>query len=176
MKLNSLALEGIMPKLRNIIIRPATLNDVGTIHYFIKELALFEREPEAVIANTTDLKRGLFGEDSKIRALLCSLNGIDVGFALYFYNYSTWLGRYGIYLEDLYVSPDHRRQGCGKALLRFIANIAIKEGCGRFEWSVLNWNRSAIEFYENLGAKPQSDWTVYRLTGTPLKSLSDDAN
>jgi GNAT superfamily N-acetyltransferase len=98
---------------------------------------------------------------------------MPVGYAVYFYNYSTWLGKNGIYLEDVYVSPAYRGSGAGKALLRHIARIAIDENCGRFEWSVLDWNKPAIQFYEALGARPQSEWTIYRLTGSALEALAE---
>ena len=103
---------------------------------------------------------------------MCRDGDIPIGFALYFYNFSTWLGRHGLYLEDLYVTPEHRGKGAGKALLQHLAGIAVAEGCGRFEWSVLDWNQPAIDFYESMGAKPQSEWVGYRLTGEALQALA----
>ena len=104
--------------------------------------------------------------------MICERDGLAIGYAVFFYNYSTWLGRNGIYLEDLYVSPDARGSGAGKALLQHIARLAVEQGCGRFEWSVLDWNAPAIAFYDSLGAGAQSEWTVRRLTGAPLKALA----
>ena len=103
---------------------------------------------------------------------MCYDRDTPIGFALYFYNFSTWLGRHGLYLEDLYVTPEHRGKGAGKALLKHLARIAVAEGCGRFEWSVLDWNQPAIDFYESMGAKPQSEWVGYRLTGDALRALA----
>jgi GNAT superfamily N-acetyltransferase len=154
-----------------IEIRPATTADAQLIHDFIVELAVYEKAPEAVVTTPEELTRTLFGEDAKARALVCSVDGQPAGYAVYFYNFSTWLGRNGIWLEDVYITPGFRGRGAGKALLRHVAGIAVKENCGRFEWSVLNWNTPAIEFYEALGAKPMDEWTIYRLTGDALKKL-----
>jgi GNAT superfamily N-acetyltransferase len=120
------------------------------------------------------LRATLFGPEAKAKCLICNIDDKPVGYAVYFYNYSTWLGKNGIYLEDVYVSPAYRERGAGKAMLRHIAKIAVEENCGRFEWSVLDWNTPAIKFYEALGAKPQSEWTIYRLTGPALKALAEN--
>ena len=149
--------------------------DVDHIMTFIQELAEYEREPDAVIATHDDLHRALFNENPNVFAVVCWEGGSPIGFALYFFNFSTWLGRNGLYLEDLYVTPSHRGKGAGKQLLSHLANIAVKKGCGRFEWSVLDWNQPAIEFYESFGAKPQSEWTTYRLTGKALEDLAATA-
>lgn len=158
--------------INSIQIRSAELSDARLILDFIMELAVYEKAPEQVIATQADIEHSLFGPEAKARALVCELDGQPVGYAVYFYNYSTWLGRNGIYLEDVYVTPGARGRGCGKALLQHIAAIAVREGCGRFEWSVLDWNQPAIEFYEALGARPQSEWIIYRLTGAALQSFA----
>ncbi len=156
-----------------IQIRTATADDAQLILDFITVLAVYEKAPEAVVASATTIRESLFGPDAKAKCLVCVVDEKPVGYAVYFYNYSTWLGKNGIYLEDIYISPAHRRRGAGKALLRHIARVAVAENCGRFEWSVLDWNTPAIEFYEALGARPQSEWTVYRLTGPALHALAE---
>ena len=153
-------------------ISPATPNDVRHILRFIQELADYEREPNAVIATPQDLHQVLFCEHPKVFCVICREGTQPVGFALYFFNFSTWLGRFGLYLEDLYVTPEHRGKGAGKKLLAHVAATAVAENCGRFEWSVLNWNTPAIDFYESMGARPQSEWTTYRLTGDALRRLA----
>ena len=156
-----------------IDIAPARPEDVPQIHAFVTELAIYEREPDAVLATEEDFHRVLFCESPRAFAVMCRDGQTPIGFALYFYNFSTWLGRHGLYLEDLYVTPEHRGKGAGKALLQHLARIAVAEGCGRFEWSVLDWNQPAIDFYESMGAKPQSEWIGYRLTGDALAALAD---
>lgn len=153
-------------------IRSATAEDAALILQFIIELAEYEKARDAVLADEEQIRRSMFGPDAKVRALICEEAGQPIGFAVYFYNYSTWLGRNGIYLEDVFVRPEHRRKGAGRALLKHIAGIAVAEGCGRFEWSVLDWNQPAINFYESIGAKPQSEWTIYRLTGEALERFT----
>ena len=154
-----------------IEIRTSQPDDVSLIHGFIKELAAYEKLAHEAVASEADIRDTLFDAESKARCLIAELDGEAIGFALYFYNYSTFLGRYGIYLEDLYVRESHRGYGAGKALLTRLAEIAVSENCGRLEWSVLNWNQPAIDFYKSLGAKPQDEWTVYRLTGEALRKL-----
>ncbi len=154
-------------------IRKATIEDTQLILDFIIELAVYEKAEHEVVATAAMISTTLFGADAKAHCLICSIDNKPVGYAVYFYNYSTWLGKNGIYLEDVYVSPSYRERGAGKALLRRIAQIAVEENCGRFEWSVLDWNTPAIKFYEALGAKPQSEWTIYRLTGDALKALAE---
>lgn len=156
-----------------IRIRTATAADVQLIFDFIVELAVYEKAAHEVVASIPQIRESLFGHDAKAHALICFMDDKPAGYAVYFYNYSTWLGKNGIYLEDVYVSPAHRGRGAGKALLRHIAKIAVEQNCGRFEWSVLDWNTPAIEFYEALGARPQSEWTIYRLTGDALKALAE---
>jgi GNAT superfamily N-acetyltransferase len=157
-----------------IKIRKATVEDAQLIFDFIMELAVYEKAPQEVVASVPQIRATLFGPGAKAYCLICSINDTPVGYAVYFYNYSTWLGRNGIYLEDVYVSPSYRERGAGKALLRHIARIAVEQNCGRFEWSVLDWNTPAIKFYEALGATPQSEWTIYRLTGAALKALAEN--
>ncbi len=158
--------------------RPATPADVPTILAFIRELAAYEREPHAVKATEEMIHDSLFGKGwggdrgPTCEALIGELNGSPQGFALFFMSYSTWLGRHGLYLEDLYVTPASRAQGLGKALLIDLARIARARNCGRMEWAVLDWNTPAIDFYKSLGATPLSDWTVFRLTTDDIERLA----
>ena len=154
-------------------IRPAVADDAGLILRFIRELAIYEKAEASVQTDEAGIRTSLFGADAKAQALVCERDGVAVGYAVFFYNYSTWLGRNGIYLEDLYVSPEQRGCGAGKALLQHIARLAVAQGCGRFEWSVLDWNTPAIDFYKAAGAKPQDEWTVYRLEGAALQRFAE---
>lgn len=154
-------------------IREATPQDSEQILHFINELAIYEKLPQEVKTNEALIIDTLFGDDAKAFCLICEIDGEAVGFAIYFYNYSTWLGKYGIYLEDLYVPPEHRGKGAGKALLIHIACIAVENNCGRFEWSVLDWNTPSIEFYKALGAREMSDWHMYRVDGDALLALAE---
>lgn len=154
-----------------ISIRQADADDAPLLLKFIRELAEYENAPQAVKTDVAQLRETLLSQEARARALVASVDGEPAGYAVYFYNYSTWLGRNGIYLEDVYVTPRHRGKGAGKALLKRVAAIAVADDCGRFEWSVLNWNRPAIEFYEYLGARAQSEWTTYRLEGRALREL-----
>jgi GNAT superfamily N-acetyltransferase len=151
-----------------IAIRPAQPDDVPRILAFIRELAIYEKAEHEVTATEAHIRRTLFGEDARARALLCSVDGVDAGFAVYFFNYSTWQGRQGLYLEDLYVSPARRGVGAGKAMLQYLARHAVANDCGRFEWSVLDWNEPAIRFYRSIGAVALDEWVRYRLTGDAL--------
>ncbi len=153
-------------------IRPATADDAALILRFIRELAIYEKAESAVQTDEAGIRDSLFGAGANARALVCERDGTPIGYAVYFYNYSTWLGRKGIYLEDLYISPEHRGHGAGKALLQHIARLAVEQGCGRFEWSVLDWNTPAIEFYTAAGARPQDEWTVYRMEGEALRRFA----
>jgi GNAT superfamily N-acetyltransferase len=154
------------------VVRRARLDDVPVVVQLIKELAIYEREPDAVVATEQQYRDALFGPEPKA---FCHVaeddNGTVVGFAVWFLNFSTWLGTHGIYLEDLFVRPDARGAGHGRDLLTELARIAVERGYGRVEWAVLNWNEPAQGFYSSLGAKPQDDWTVWRLTGEALRSL-----
>lgn len=154
-------------------IRPATSQDAALILRFITDLAIYENAEDEVIATESDIENSLFASDSTASALICSIGNEAVGFAVYFFNYSTWLGKNGLYLEDLYVTPKHRGTGAGKALLKHLAKIAVSKNCGRLEWNVLDWNEPAIQFYLSIGAKPQDEWVGYRLTGKALEELAN---
>ena len=153
-------------------IRPATPADAPVMVELIRALAIYEREPDAVTATEADLLRDGFGASPKFRCVIAEWDGEAAGFAFWFYNYSTWQGRPGLYLEDLFVKPDFRGKGIGKALLLHLAKIAADEHCGRFEWSVLDWNTPAIEFYESLGAKLHREWLRMRVEGEALVRLA----
>ena len=153
-------------------LRPAVRADVPEILRLIKALAEYEKLSHEVVATQGALEQTLFGDRPAAEVLLAEQGGRAVGFALFFQNYSTFLGKPGIYLEDLFVEPASRGHGLGKQLLQAIARLAVERGCGRFEWAVLDWNEPAIGFYKSLGAKPMADWTVMRLTGEALKKLA----
>lgn len=156
-------------------IRPASRDDAALILRFVTELAIYERAEDEVKTDVAGIESSLFAEDTSASALICERDGQPIGYAVYFFNYSTWLGRNGLYLEDLYVTPEARGTGAGKALLKYLARLAVSRGCGRFEWSVLDWNEPAIRFYEALGARPQNEWTTYRVTGEALQALAEQA-
>ena len=160
-------------KKENFTIRPATVADVPIILDLIRALATYERAPNEVTATEENLVKVLFGERPAAEVLLAFENETAVGFAVFFHNFSTWLGRPGLYLEDLFVRPEDRGKGYGRALLIQLAKIARDRGCGRMEWAVLDWNKPAIEFYRKLGAKPMDDWTVFRLTRDGIAKLAD---
>jgi len=159
--------------LKGIEIREAVENDSAQILTFIKELASYEKAIDEVVAEEKDIRESVFGSNSSVNALICTLDENPIGFAVYFYNYSTWQGKKGLYLEDLYVSPEHRGVGAGKELLKHLAKIAVSQGCGRFEWSVLDWNEPAIKFYDSIGAKPKTEWVGYQLAGSALYEFSE---
>ncbi len=152
-------------------IRFATENDTELILLFIKALAEYEKMTNEVVATPELLKEWIF-EKGKAEVLFAVENGKEVGFALFFHNFSTFLGRAGVYLEDLFVLPEYRGKGYGKALLKKLAVITVERGCGRLEWCCLDWNKPSIDFYLSLGAKPMEDWTIYRLTGDALNALA----
>lgn len=152
-------------------IRPARPGDEDVLLGLVRELAEYERAPEAVVATPALLQQALFGDEPMANAVVAEWDGAVAGFALYFFNFSTWLGRPGLYLEDLYVREALRGRGIGKALLLHLARIAHARGCGRMEWSVLDWNAPAIEFYRSTGAVAMDEWTVYRLDQAALKRL-----
>ncbi|HZK73886.1 MAG TPA: GNAT family N-acetyltransferase [Clostridia bacterium] len=152
-------------------IRPAQPADVPVVADLIRQLARFEKLEHEVVLTEDLLTAGLFGARPYAEALLAEEAEHAIGFALFFHNFSTFLARPGIYLEDLFVLPEHRGRGVGRALLAHLAHLAVERGCGRLEWSVLDWNRDAIVFYERLGAAANSEWTVYRLTGEALQAL-----
>ena len=155
-----------------IALTRATIDDVPLILTFIKELAAYEKQPGDVVATEATLREQLFGERPSAEVIFARWDGAPVGFAVFCHNYSTWLGRRGLYLEDLYVRPAQRGLGIGKALLVELARLALERGCGRMEWAVLDWNEPAIGFYKSLGALPMTEWTVFRLTGEPLQGLA----
>jgi len=157
-------------------IRPARVEDVPIILQLIRNLATYERAPDEVVATEELLVDVLFGERQVAEVLLAFEGESPVGFAVYFYNFSTWLGRPGLYLEDLFVKPDKRGKGYGRALLVELAKIARDRGCGRMEWAVLDWNEPAINFYRALGATPMHEWTVFRLTREEIAKLADAAD
>jgi GNAT superfamily N-acetyltransferase len=155
-----------------IEIRPARREDMALVLGFVRELAEYERLTSEVVATAEDFERALFGTPAYAHALIASDAGAAVGFAVYFFNFSTFLGRPGLYLEDLYVRPAARGHGIGRALLAHLAAIALERGCGRLEWAVLDWNEPAIRFYRSLEAAPNAEWTTYRLSGPALARLA----
>ena len=160
-------------KTENFAIRPATVADVPIILELIRALATYERAPNEVTATEKGLTEVLFGAKPAAEVLLAFENEAAVGFAVFFHNFSTWLGRPGLYLEDLFVRPEDRGKGYGRALLIHLAKIARERGCGRMEWAVLDWNEPAIKFYRKLDAKPMDEWTVFRLTRNGIARLAD---
>jgi len=163
-----------MKEIADFEIRPAGVDDVPVILQLIRDLATYERAPDEVTATEEQLVDVLFGERPAAEVLLAFEAESAVGFAVYFYNFSTWLGRAGLYLEDLFVKPEKRGKGYGRALLVELAKIARDRGCGRMEWAVLNWNEPAIKFYQTLGARPMNEWTVFRLTRDEIAKLAGD--
>jgi GNAT superfamily N-acetyltransferase len=159
--------------IENFTIRPASAADVPIILELIRALAIYERAPDEVTATEQGLAEVLFGKKPAAEILLAFEKDRAVGFAVFFHNFSTWLGRPGLYLEDLFVRPEVRGKGYGRALLVHLARIARDRGCGRMEWAVLNWNEPAINFYRKLGAKPMHEWTVFRLTPSDIATLSN---
>jgi GNAT superfamily N-acetyltransferase len=155
-----------------ITIRPAAVGDVAIILQFVRELAHYERLEHQVVATEEMLREALFGSRPYAEVVFACLNGEPVGFALFFHNFSTFLGQAGIYLEDLYVRPEARGHGVGRSLLTWLAATAVSRGCGRLEWAVLDWNEPSIRFYRNLGAVALDDWTTYRVTGAALTQLA----
>ena len=155
-----------------ITIRPAVPADIPTILRFVRELAAYEREPDAVEATEAMFQEALFGPSPAAEVLLAAQGGLSIGFALFFHTCSTFLGRRGLYLEDLFVRPAFRSRGIGRALMRHLAALAVARDCGRFEWTVLDWNTPAIGFYRALGAQPQDGWTVQRVEGDVLRALA----
>ncbi len=159
-----------------ISVRRARPDDAALIHGFICELARYEREPDAVEATPASLRADLDREPPPFECLIGEIDAEPVGFALFFHNYSTWRGRRGLYLEDLFVTEQHRGAGAGRALLGAVARIASERGCARMEWAVLDWNQPAIDFYRSLGAEPLEEWTLFRLGGDALERLAGSAD
>ncbi len=156
----------------SVQIRPARAAEAGLILEMIRELAAYEQLLHEVTATGEDIHRTLFAQDRRAEPLLAEVNGKPAGFAIFFHNYSTFLGKNGLYLEDVYVRPEFRHRGVGKAIMRYLAGIARDRDCGRFEWAVLDWNEPAIKFYRSLSAEPQNDWTVYRLDRDGIEKLA----
>ena len=154
-------------------IKFATVDDVPLILKFIKELAEYEKLLHKVVATEASLRNTLFGDHVHAEVIIAYYENKPIGFSLFFHNYSTFLGKPGIYLEDLYIQPEARGKGFGKQMLVYLAKLAKERNCGRLEWWVLDWNKSAIKFYESIGAEPMSDWTVYRVDEQALEDLSD---
>ena len=152
----------------NLSIRSATIADAATLLHFIHELASYENAEHEVLASIESIETSIFAENSHVHALICEIDGRAIGTAIYFFNYSTWLSKPGLYLEDLYVSAEQRGLSAGKLLLQRMANIALDAGCGRFEWSCLDWNKPSRDFYESIGAIAQSEWVGYRMSGETL--------
>jgi GNAT superfamily N-acetyltransferase len=161
---------------RALNLRPATPADVPLILEFIRELAEYERAPGQAVAQPQDLLRDGWGSQPKFRVVIAEWDARPAGFALFFYNYSTWQGRPGLYLEDLFVRPAFRGKGIGKALLLHLAQTAVRENCGRFQWQVLDWNTPAIEFYHSLGAQVMQEWLTMRVEGDALAALAKGRN
>ena len=155
-------------------IREAIPKDSQTIFDFIMELAIYEKLPNAVKTTVKEIKNSIFSPNSTVKALICEEDGKAIGYAVYFYNYSTWLGKKGIYLEDLYVNESKRGKGAGKAMIKYLAKKAISEKCGRFEWACLDWNTPSREFYESLGAVALNEWIGYRLEGKTLEKFANN--
>lgn len=155
----------------HLSIRRAVKSDAHAITELIMGLAVYEHMPECCFATDELIEQSIF-DRGEAKVLIAEYDGKPVGFSLYFYNYSTWLAKKGIYLEDLFVQPEMRGKGIGTGLLKTLAKIAVEEGCGRFEWSCLDWNEPSIQFYKSMGAEPMSDWTAYRVTGDALNRLA----
>lgn len=153
-------------------IRKAEAKDIAVLISLVKELADYEKLTHEMTATEEDFTKYLFGDDAFVEALIAEYNGVNIGFALYFHNFSTFLGKPGLYLEDLYIKPEFRGKGFGKKLIVELAKIAVKRNCGRFEWSVLDWNESALEFYKSLGAELKKEWIINRVSGEALLKLS----
>jgi GNAT superfamily N-acetyltransferase len=163
---------GVATRVAGVTLRAATVADVALVGQLIRELAEYEKLAHEAVATDALLERHLFGETPRAEVVLAERDGDVAGFALFFHNFSTLLGRPGLYLEDLYVRPAHRGAGIGRVLMAYLAKLALERGCGRFEWCVLDWNEPATRFYRSLGAEPMSEWTVQRVTGTALEKLA----
>jgi GNAT superfamily N-acetyltransferase len=161
-----------MQQSRTVDIVPAKPSDVPLVLELINELADYEKLKDEVIATEASISQALFGSRPSAEAVIARIGGEPVGFALYFHNFSTFLGKHGLYLEDLFVRPAYRGRAVGKALLRYLAALALERDCGRFEWAVLDWNRPARDFYEALGAQAKSDWIIHRMSGEALRRLA----
>ena len=157
-----------------LTIRQAAAADAPLILHFIRELAIYEKAEHEVQATELSIEQSIFAQGSHVSALICEQNGEALGMAIYFYNYSTWLAKSGLYLEDLYVAPEHRGKGAGKLLLKKMAQIALQKNCGRFEWSCLDWNKPSRDFYQSIGAQSQDEWVSYRMSGQTLIDFAEE--
>lgn len=155
-----------------LTVRRAERSDVHTITTLIQALALYEKAPESCFATNELIESSIF-DRKEAQVMIAEYEGNPVGFALYFFNYSTWMARKGLYLEDLFIYPEMRGKGIGGKLIRILAKIAVEEGCGRFEWCCLDWNEPSIAFYKSIGAQPMDEWTIYRLTGESIRKLAE---
>ena len=156
----------------NQLIREAKVEDIQVIYELIVELAIYEKEPDAVVASVEDIKENLFGTNPVAYCHVAEIDGQVVGIAIWFLNYSTWLGKAGLYLEDLFVKPEFRGSGLGLSLMKTLAQVCVDRGYERFQWWVLDWNEPSINFYKSIGAEAMDEWTVYRLSGSALKSFA----
>ena len=159
--------------MNQLSIRQAVAKDAAIILNFIRELAIYEKAEHGVLATEKTMSDTIFANDSHINALICEQDGQAIGIAIYFFNYSTWLAKSGLYLEDLYVAQEHRGKGAGKLLLKKMAQIALEKDCGRFEWSCLDWNKPSRDFYQSIGAKSQDEWVGYRMSGQTLIDFAE---
>ncbi|NRA55891.1 MAG: GNAT family N-acetyltransferase [Gammaproteobacteria bacterium] len=159
--------------MNQLSIRQAVAKDAAIILNFIRELAIYEKAEHEVLATEKTISDTIFANDSHINALICEQDGQAIGIAIYFFNYSTWLAKSGLYLEDLYVAQEHRGKGAGKLLLKKMAQIALEKDCGRFEWSCLDWNKPSRDFYQSIGAKSQDEWVGYRMSGQTLIDFAE---
>jgi len=157
-----------------LVVREAIADDAKLLFKFIKDLAIYEKAEAEVLATEQTIKQSIFAKDSHVYALICELDGVAIGSAIYFFNYSTWLAKSGLFLEDLYVMPEYRGKGAGIKLLKTMAKIAQDKDCARFEWNCLDWNTPSREFYHSLGAKAQAEWVGYRMTGKTLAEFATD--
>lgn len=160
--------------MNQLTIRKAVAEDTALILHFIRELAIYEKAEHEVLATEQTIKQSIFSNDSHVSALICMQGDQALGMAIYFYNYSTWLAKPGLYLEDLYVSPEHRGKGAGKLLLKKMAQVALQNNCGRFEWSCLDWNKPSRDFYHSIGALAQDEWVGYRMSGQTLVDFAKE--
>jgi len=163
----------IVTKKQDVTFRVATENDIPEILNFIKALAEYENLSDDVSADEEQLKKTLFGKNRFVEVIIADYKNEPAGFMLFFHNYSTFLGKPGIYLEDLFVKPEFRGKGIGKILLTYLGKLAVERGCGRIEWSVLDWNEPSIKFYKSFGSKPMDEWTVFRVTGNAIENLAE---
>ncbi|WP_201294595.1 GNAT family N-acetyltransferase [Colwellia sp. 20A7] len=161
--------------MEKLTVRKAETKDAALILHFIRELAIYEKAEHEVLATEDTIKQSIFAENSHVSALICMQGDHAIGIAIYFYNYSTWLAKSGLYLEDLYISLEHRGKGGGKLLLKTMAKIAVDNNCGRFEWSCLDWNKPSRDFYQSIGAQSQDEWVGYRMSGQTLIDFAKES-